>query len=355
MTELIKASEENADELVIKNSLSFRDYLNCFCWPRGPIVNGALLGAIVFGLFIIGNLGRTDPTSLLINLAVALLAVSVLPVTAWFSFRQQRTKFTDQVLRFDRNGIHSKVQTGSESLVDWHTVLRVAVRFDAIIIQISRSPDMFYWIPARQFESKEAANEFYSQVLGLWQQSCFLPIQVDVPQDSNEASGVLRVQAHLTFRDLLLCNFFLFGAPLVILSLLLFVIGILQTFMLEFTTAFPSFALAAALLCVWPVKTWLIYSKHKDWMSADVTISEKGLNSKGGGVDGTISWNSIKGVSARAGVIMARMDNNWAICIPMRNFTTARDGEQFLSTAKKYWTDSRTALKVRGKGDDPAI
>jgi YcxB-like protein len=341
-----------AEELIsVDNQITFGDFLNVYCQPIGPVLRllfSGTWGAII-GLFI--SHGFTSPG--LAQITTGFFVLELICLDLWVAWRIYKVgrKSTTATFVLRKEALMVNTSEGSKSKVDWKNVVKIEQKADAIAIQVSKDPKLYFWIPRRRFPSRakadlffEKANEYWTD----WLMVASLETEGTMPPSAEyDDPSLPSVDVDLTLGELILCDAFL-KKRVLIWGLIIFVQGGLSMIFSPWSGAFI-LAIGIYLLVAPFIRSYRRYKKNPNVLSGRTTITEDGLRpfNKVSGYDTTLSWETIRKIYVWREIAFFEMQSKRAIVLPLRCFKTKEAADQFMATVKAKWSE-RTKKKLTG-------
>ena len=340
----------DSESLTVKNSMSFKDILFCTSMPKHPVIRiaeNAVAGFCIYtGVLFIAE-GKLPPLSYSGTMA---FFFAVMPLfRAFLLFRNnQKRKTLEPTLTIDSKGLFAQGHSGAESKTDWKAISSISKREGATVIQISKKPDLYYWIPDKRFASQSEADHFFAKAKEYWENMRF-PIKLESADEVALIEYTCSVYADIKLGELIKYDYCLQKhLPILGLLMLLFTIPVLL-----FHTATLQFLMLQ--VCIGILFLYLPagiakgkFKNHPDWMNAQVSINSDFLNSKGkqSGYDNRIVWTSVRNIFRLPGALCYSLDKGFALCIPVRCFPTAQEADKFFQLSIQYWNTAKESKTI---------
>jgi hypothetical protein len=334
---------EPSNIVSVENSISLKDYLFVRALPQHPVVHVAFVSLIFTVLF--------EAMSFLtwhswLDYPYLIEAIVMYPCLFYFGMRSTYKRTKDQLqatITLTSDHIITKTLAGAAGKYEWRTVYKVIQKHGATIIQVSRKPDYYFWISNRCFSSPDAAEEFFLTAKEHWENLRFSPLP-EISFETPVSDHTTSVDVDLKFRELLICNYYLFKVVVAIgLFFLAFVFGEILLFHTAYGALSNGLPALACLLCP-AIITWLRVRNHPEWMTGRLSISDDELKSEGkeGGIFAQLKWSSVKKMVQWNDMLLLTMDNKFTLCIPLRCFPSHQVAERFCRNAREYWQEARS-------------
>ncbi len=334
----LPAKEESPS---VQNALSYMDLLYCQSMPFHPLVRslqvaGMLAGLSIAGLFL-GGSNLTSPFFLETVVLLFLFYLLLYPVTALFTHQAQKKKLEANIT-LTRERIKVRTPAGAESDLEWKNVSLIAKRHGAVILRISRKPDMYYWIPFNRFASAADAEHFFEKAKEYWENLRHSLSFDKEEQESDLPPNGRHVVANLTLKELIIVDYYLLKAQ-AFLGIGLCLFALMQIPQIELSTAIICTTSGLLMLFSPLIGARNKFKNHPEWMQARTTITPEFFESTTelGGTDNRLVWSSIKNIWIWNKNLMFKLENGRTVVIPMRCFSSESEAQDFSTLAKDYW------------------
>ena len=315
--------------------------------PYHPVVHVAggmlIFAAAMNGLFLL-SWHKWPDWPLMVE---AIVAYPVIFFLGSRSLHKLYQKEFEPKITLTEDHITSQTRGGSEGKYEWRAVQKIIQKPNAIVIQVSRKPDYYLWIPKRCFPTSHAAEEFYSRAKEYWENLRFAPLpelsfSTPITDDSHSAD------ASISLMELMGCNYFLFKW-VVVIGLLAVSAVLGEIIMFHSTYGLVSNGLLGLVCVGFPaLVTWLRVKNHPEWLSARITITKDEIISEGkeSGMFSRFRWSSVKKIRKWNNILLLTLDTRWTVCIPLRSFPTPVSADEFCALADGYRRQAQPSKKV---------
>jgi len=326
----------------VQNRLNFFDMIAIQSMPYGVVPRIVLLTAIgmLIGYCLSSNFAEPF-YKVLTTVGFGIYFVAVILLSTWRVFKNSE-KNTTATLQLRPDKIDVTTAENIHSQVEWTQVINVERKNSAVVIQISKTPKLYYWIPDRNFRSSKAADHYYEKANEYWSQwllagstegKSALP---DIPSQE-----LTFVKADMTLKEAIYARYYLFR-QVVYCGIFISLWGIGQAILIDWS-GLALILGGLALICLPAIGAWRTYKLRPELFTARTSLTEQGVRpySSLTGHDTTIPWEALTAIHQKGGLIFFEMSNRRGFVLPLRCFDSKDEADKFMALAKSRWFEDK--------------